>query len=219
MPVVEGKRILIVAQSPGPEENAAGRVLVGESGKFLWDELKSVGIKRANCDAFNTVCCFPADRTQGSYNSYLKMRDPSALEIHCCSIHTNKAMEQSKARHILILGQVAAKAFLKTRSVPKQKMFWSEPHKAKIYLADHPSFFIRGYGAGDRMEAFRGTLAQLAADWQNKEVEHANNFAYLREQDYRLVVTSSESANADRIIRAYAAKGRRIAVDIEYEHH
>ena len=120
---IEGREILIIAQSPGPEENEARRELVGKSGQFLWAELKRVGIRRSDCDIQNAIRCFPADMTEGTYNSFLKMRNPSPLEIHCCSVHTETAMAQSKAKHILILGQVAAKAFLDTRSVPQQKIF------------------------------------------------------------------------------------------------
>lgn len=214
---ISGKEILIVAQSPGPEENADRRELVGKSGQFLWGELKRVGIRRSDCDMFNTVKCFPADLTEGSYNSFLKMRNPAAQEIHCCSIHTETLMAQSRARHILILGQVAAKAFLETRSVPKQKIFWSDKYQAKIYLVDHPAFFIRGYGAGARLESFRSTLKQLAAEWQNKEERPGDNFAYLRTQNYILVSTGEQAAKAGRILKGFANKGRRVAADIEYD--
>lgn len=216
MGTIEGKDILVVAQSPGPEENEAGRELVGRSGQFLWDELKKVGIRRSDCDIQNVVRCFPADLTEGSYNSFLKMRNPSAQEIHCCSIHTETAMATAHPKHILILGQVAQKAFLQTRSVPKQKIFWSDQFKAKIYLADHPAFFIRGYGAGARLEAFQSTLRELAAGWKNAEVT-SDNFAYLREQKYYLISTKTKAERVERIIGTYAGKGWRIAVDIEHD--
>ena len=212
----KGREILIVGQSPGPVENREGREFVGDSGDFLWGQLKEAGIERRDCDIFNVVRCFPADRVEGTYSSRLKMRNPSAKEIHCCSIHTETAMQESKAKYILVLGQIAAKAFLQTRSVPKQKIFWSEKHKAKIYLADHPSYFVRGYGAGARLEGFRGTMRRLAADWRGIEVQ-SDDVAYLRKQDYRLVVTAEEARAARKIIKQYAEAGRRTSFDIEYD--
>jgi len=214
---IDGKDILIVAQSPGKTENDDRRELVGDSGEFLWKELKAVGIRRSDCDAFNVVKCLPADQTEGSYNSYLKMRNPSPLEIHCCSVHTETLMAQSKAKHILVLGQIAAKAFLHTRSVPKQKIFWSEQHQAKLYLCDHPAFFVRGYGQGSRLESFRSALKQLAAGWKNEVAQPGDDFAFLRAQRYHLVSTGKRAAWAGRILLAYAKKGRRCSVDIEYD--
>src|ERR1039458_10181977 len=91
---IDGKDILIVAQSPGPEENRERKELVGKSGDFLWTELKAVGIRRSDCDCFNVCKCFPADSTEGTYSAFLKMRNPTSLEIHCCSIHTETLMQQ-----------------------------------------------------------------------------------------------------------------------------
>ena len=56
---VEGKDIFVWAQSPGLEENRDERELVGRSGKFLWEELKRVGITREMCDIQNVVRCVP----------------------------------------------------------------------------------------------------------------------------------------------------------------
>lgn len=217
MPTIAGKDILIVAQSPGPEENEAGRELVGRSGQFLWDELEAVDIRRKHCDVMNAVKCFPADRTVGSYDAFLKMRNPSTAEIKCCTIHTEEAMKEVTAQHILVLGQVAAKAFLNTRSVPQQKIFYSEPHKAMIYLADHPAFFIRGYGAAERLAAFRGTLAQLAANWQKRELT-TDSYAFLKKQDYRLVLNAKQARHAWNELKWDALnQGRRLATDIEWD--
>lgn len=210
-----GRKILVVGQSPGPNENKEGREFVGDSGEFLWTELEKVGIRRDECDVTNVVRCFPADLVEGSYHEFLKMRNPTAQEIHCCSIHTETMMRQSKAEHILILGQVAQKAFLETRSVPKQRIFWSEKFKAKIYLADHPAFFVRGYGAGARLEAFRSTLKQLASGWKGGEI--VDDFAYLRQQKYFLISTAKRAAWAGRFINKCAARGRMVSVDIEYD--
>lgn len=212
---IKGRKILVVGQSPGPEENDQEKELIGPSGQLLWDELRAVGILRKHCDVFNSVKCFPADRVEGSYNSYLKMRSPSKAEIHCCSIYTEEHMAQSQADQILVLGAVAAKALLNVRSVPTQKSFWSNEFKAKIYLLTHPAFFVRGYGEGPKMEEFRSTLKRVAEERGGVSADMSDDFAYVKSQDYRLVVNEEQALEAERIIRSYAEKGRRISVDIE----
>ena len=215
---ITGKTILVIAQSPGPKENEEGRELLGPAGSFFWSEMKRVGLRRSDVDCFNSVKCFPADWEETSYSSYLKMRNPTKEEIHCCSLYTEENLAKSPAKQILILGQIAAKTFLKTRSLPPQKTFWSDELNARIYLVDHPAFFIRGYGKGPRMDAFRQTLQRLATDHQgieNTDKNLSDQFAYIRQQDYRLVTTEAKARNADRIIRKYAATGKRVTVDIE----
>lgn len=212
---VTGKQLLVVAQSPGPEENKVGKELIGPSGKFLWDELAKVGIKRSDCDIQNVVRCFPCNAEEGSYETYLKMRSPTQKEIKCCSIHTENALSQSQAKCILVLGQVAAKALLNTRSAPTQKIFYSEQLKARVYLVDHPSFFIRGYGQGPRLDSFRQTLKKLKQDLDG-DTDISDPYTFIKKQDYQLITNFAQAEEANYFIRHHAAKGRRIACDIEY---
>ena len=211
---VEGKSILIIAQSPGPDENDEGEELVGKSGQFLWNELAKVGIKRKDCDIQNTVRCLPADVVESSYDSYLKMREPTTQEIKCCSIHTEAILPKIKAKQILIFGQVAAKAFLRTRSKSTEKIFWHEGLQARVYILDHPSYFIRGYAPPQRLKAFQDTLALIAQEHDGGK-SLSDPFAYVKEQDYRLVTNAKEAKAAAEIIRKYGYSSKRVAVDIE----
>ena len=82
------------------------------------------------------------------------------------SIHTEgTGLRQSPASFILVLGQVAAKALLGVRALPANKCFWSDRFPDRVYLVDHPSFFVRGYGKGPRMDSFRQTIKRLANDF------------------------------------------------------
>lgn len=215
---VRGRSIALFVQSPGPDENDEGKELVGPAGQFLWDELRRVGIKRPDCDIQSVVRCLPATWQSGRQDDYLQMRNPTAGEIHCCSVYTDVALEQLQATQILIFGQVAAKAVLRTRSLPKAKAFWSPEHKAKIYLLDHPSFFIRGYGKGPRYDAFRALLDQVAADRVKLDggatAEVSDPYWYVRNQNYLTITTGREAREAVIDIRAKAGK-RRVSVDIE----
>jgi uracil-DNA glycosylase family 4 len=214
---IKGRDILVIGQSPGPEENDQGIELIGPSGEWWWEELGRVGIYRDDVDVFNAMKCFPADWVTGTYNSYLKMRNPAPAEIHCCSVYSEKHLAKSKAKQILILGQVAAKAILKLRSVPSIKIFYSEQVEARVYLFDHPAFFIRGYGKGPRLDTFRSMLDRVAAErgqLVKETFDITDAYGYLKEQDYRLVTTATEAFAAEKIIRAAQ---HRICVDIEYD--
>ena len=212
---VAGKDVALFAQSPGPDENDAGVELVGQAGQWLWRELKRVGLRRRDCDVQNVgVRCFPADWIEGSYSSYLKMRGPSAKELKCCSYHNEQMLPKIKAKQILIFGQIAAKAILNTRSLPDQKIFWSEKLNARVYLLDHPSYFVRG-APEERLDAFRKTLDIFAKDRLRDSGAVQDPFDYIRKQDYRLVRNREEALQADKIIRHYARKGCRVGVDIE----
>lgn len=221
---IHGRDILIIGQSPGPEENETGKQFVGRPSTFLWTELAKVGIKRSDCDMQHVMRCFPCDPEESSYDVYLRMRKPAAAELHCCSLHTDTMLGKSKARHILILGQIAQKAFLRTKSASTKKIFWSEEHKATLYLGDHPSYFLSEYGQGERLEGFRSLLRQLADAWggEGSTTEDSaprqapKRFAFQRKQKYYYIETREQARKADHFIRKKAlAGGQRITADIE----
>ena len=213
---IDGKEIAIFAQSPGPDENEEERELVGRAGQWLWDELARVGVERDDCDINNVVRCFPADIDEGTYRTRFKMRNPTAHEIKCCSIYTEQAVEKLKAKQILVLGQIAAKALLKTRSLPQNKIFWDARLNAKIYLLDHPAYFIRGYASADRLKTFREILDVFAIDRAKESGVLSDQYVYLRKQDYRLVLNKAQAVKARQEIWQYAKQGFRVSTDIEY---
>ena len=214
---MHGRKRLVFALSPGPEDNSRRKLLVTDSARLLWKELKRVGIERSDCDVQYTVRCFTADETQG-YNggSYLKMRNPHKEETRCCSLHTENALKQSKAKQILVLGLTAAKTLLQTRSLPGQKIFWSDKLNARIYIVDHPSFFLRGYGTGEKFDHFRRILKQFADDGVMSRKQMQDRFAYVRSKDYRLVQNKEQAVAAEKILMQYVAQKKRVAFDIEY---
>lgn len=208
-------RVMVIAQSPGPIENEKGKELLGPAGKWWWKELlECTGLTRKDVEIQNAVKCFPADRVDNGWAWELKMRNPSTEEIRCCSVHTETALSKSKAEFIILLGAVAAKAVLGAKKLPSTKIFYSDKLKAKVYLLDHPAFFLRGYGRGPRYDQFRSTLKQLKADMEGEQ-DITDRFGFLRKQDYRLVVNRKQAIEASKIIREKTAKGFRAAVDIE----
>lgn len=216
---VKGKKIFIWAQSPGPQENKAEKELVGPSGKFLWKELKRVGIKREKCDIQNVVRCMPADIIDTKWPPF-KMRSPSKEEVKCCSIYNEKALEKSKAKLNLVFGAVAAASLLGKELKKDQRIFYSDRLKGWVVYLDHPSYFIRqGYTAdsdrpaNDSLNRFRKDLERA------KALLHKNKFdryEFLKKQKY-IGVTSREQARiVYRKLKKKAIKeGIRLIADME----
>lgn len=206
---VRGRKIFVWAQSPGPEENREGKELIGRSGKWFWDEMEGAGLTRDMVDIQNVVRCYPADRIVDKYGPMLKMRNPSKEEIFSCNAWTDKALEKSKARVHVVLGQVAAKALLGTEYKKDRTVFWSEKLKGWAICADHPSFFIRG-GSRARLRKFRELLKHAA---KLAKVSSGSRFGYIEKQHYVGIATVKEAKRAYRkIVRAPG----RVSADFEW---
>ena len=205
---VEGKKIFIWVQSPGPNENIEGKELVGRAGQWLWMQLKAVGITRKDCDIQNVVRCFPADYSH-TLNRFV-MRDPTKEEIFCCSLYTDQAIVKSKAQVHLVFGRIAAEALFGKKKEKLSRTFWSDKLNGRVFLFDHPSYFIRGTATHSKIVDFKNTLL-LVKKFLSRP---PGRFGYLETQDYKGIVTiKAAKLEAKRIRRK--AKSRRIVFDLE----
>lgn len=216
---VKGKRLFIWAQNPGKTEVKKGKELIGPTGDILWGELRKLGIKRKYCDVQNAVRCLPTDKDSSGYRA--QRNSPNKEEIHCCSIHTEKALTKSKAKVILILGLVAARQVLGKEYKKNQKIFWSEKFNAKIVITDHPAFFLYAGKSGQRFKDFQNTLKVAVEEAFGKKIKTPKgleNFQTLLKQKYITVETKEQARKAYREIRFYAIKRKqRIASDFEWK--
>ena len=203
---VEGKKIFVWAQSPGPRENEQERELVGPSGKWFWAHMARVGLKREDCDIQNMVRCFPADRKDGQ----LRMRNPSKEEIFCCSLYTERAMAKSKAKVHIVLGKIAAKQLF-GKKYHGDKIFWSDQLNGRVVVLDHPAYFIRGFAPQSKVHAFNIGLEAAARFAKEKG---GGKYSYLEQQDYKGVTTIEGAKEAEQEI-VEAAKKFRVSVDLE----
>src|SRR5690348_1905602 len=75
----EGKRkILLVGEAPGPDEDQVGRQFVGVTGRLLQEKLSRAGVDmRQDCWLTNALACYP----RASYGKY---RTPTSKEIGYC---------------------------------------------------------------------------------------------------------------------------------------
>lgn len=178
----------------------------------MWDEFARVGLSREDVDIQNVVRCFPADREEDVWPP-LKMRNPTKEEIRCCSIYNDRALEKSKAKVHIILGQVAAKSLLGGEYTKNKRVFWSRKLRAKVVCLDHPAFFVRGGGhaGAERLKQFRRDLAYAASVAKTG----GGKYGFVRAQKH-IGVTSIKLAKKGRQeILALARRGRRVSVDIE----
>jgi uracil-DNA glycosylase family 4 len=152
--------------APGPDENDKGREFVGDSGKLLWQELGRVGILRSMCDIQNVVRCFPADHYEDR-DPALKMRDPRKQEIHCCSIHTDGALERQKAKVHIVFGGIAAKTLLGSEFKKGKKSFRSERLRGHVLWMWHPSYLLRNGCYAGSTKPPNDKLKQWRSDFES----------------------------------------------------
>lgn len=208
---VRGKKLFIIAQNPGYNENKEEKELVGASGEWLWKEMKKVGLRRKDCDIQYAVRCMTVDGKdeEGRW----KARTPDKEEIACCSKYTARAIRRSNAKIYIIFGELAARQVCGREFKKKQRIFWSDTLGAKVYCLDHPAFFFRG-GSTSRLTAFRVSLAAAAAEVTGKH-KGDPRYAALEKQDYQWITTIEEAEEEARLIRRAGAKGIRVSFDSE----
>lgn len=217
---VKGKKIFIWPQSPGMDENRERKELVGRAGKFLWQELARVGIKRKHCDIQNVVRCVPVDVFENTWPR-LRMRAPTKEEIKCCSPYNEKARHRSKARLHLIFGQIAGATLLKNEFSPQNKrIFYSENMHGWVVYLDHPSYFVRmGYSAdypdkapNDALNRFREDLRKAKQILKKK---HFDKFGFIKKQHYIGVTDRKTAIKAYRELKAEGEHTGWMVYDME----
>jgi len=122
-------KIFIVGQAPGEEEDKQKRPFVGKAGKLLDEVLKKNRIKREECYITSVVQFFPFEN-----------RVPEDYEVQMCLPFLKKQIEIVKPEIIVLLGNVAAKAFgfsLKDRG-------FHSTLNGKFFVTFHPAAALRG---------------------------------------------------------------------------
>jgi len=96
------KKILVIGEAPGADEDKVNEQFVGKAGKRLKHELKLQWIDFfRDCWKTNAIRCHPPDNIK-----------PDSKQIACCRPALFAEIEQLKPASILLFGNVAAKAVL-----------------------------------------------------------------------------------------------------------
>lgn len=139
------KRILVIAEAPGQEEDKRGIQLVGNSGRHVMDALEKFGIDmRKDCWLTNALICRPPAN-----------KIPSPAHVGYCQPNLRNTIEDLQPEIIIPLGGTAVKSLISmvwkdhdiggmTRwygwRIPCQKI------NAWICPTFHPSFILRSKG-------------------------------------------------------------------------
>src|ERR1035438_486907 len=100
------RRVLIVAEAPGENEDHLGRQLVGIAGAELSKILLSIGINlRQDCWLTNAIICRPMDDD-------LNNRTPSSKEIDFCRPNLSKTLLSLKPDVVIPLGKAALESLI-----------------------------------------------------------------------------------------------------------
>jgi len=101
------RKILVVAEAPGEEEDRQGVQLVGETGQHLRRILRRLKVDLdRDCWKTNAVVCLPSRDEEG------KRRKPSDQQVEACRPNLMKAIDDLRPDVILLLGAVAVKSLI-----------------------------------------------------------------------------------------------------------
>src|SRR6185312_403307 len=95
-------KIMIILDSPGPQEAKEGVPIGARMRKYLGDLLKDAGLNISDCYITNTVKC----------QVTMKGKGPKVSEIKACSEYLEREIELIRPKYILLMGSTALKAMI-----------------------------------------------------------------------------------------------------------
>lgn len=100
------KKILIIGEAPGVEDDREGKPWQGKTGRLLQSSLRNIGIDLfEDCLTTYAIKCRPTDEDNND-------RTPVNYEIECCRKITLKIIEENKPKVIILLGISAVFALI-----------------------------------------------------------------------------------------------------------
>ncbi|MFH7880823.1 MAG: type-4 uracil-DNA glycosylase [Candidatus Aenigmatarchaeota archaeon] len=123
------KRIVLIGEAPGYNEDIQGRPFVGKAGKLLEELIKIAGLKREDIFITNVVKCRPPNN-----------RQPEKSEIESCFSYLERQLEIINPRIIICVGNVAASSVF-----PKFGLEFLSMNKqhGKIYSISNLRFHLK----------------------------------------------------------------------------
>lgn len=203
-----GKRkILIVGEAPGKDEDLEGKPFVGKTGQYLESTLRRHGIvMRRDCWITNALICRPPK------NKILKENEKVAY----CRPNVMNAIKKYRPRMILAVGNIAVKSLIghiwKENTGPLTRWVgWKIPSQELntwIFPIWHPSYIMR--------EQERNPAAAFWFDKQIKRFSRLEGRPWKEIPDYESQIELiRDPVEAARIIRKFIKKGGLAAFDYE----
>jgi uracil-DNA glycosylase family 4 len=155
------KKILIVGEAPGAEEDARGKQFIGKAGQFLQESLEEVGIKmRRDCWITNALICRPPNN---------KIMDKRMIDW--CRPNLMRTVRELQPNVILLFGGSAVRSLIGEiwRDNPgdvSRWVGWNIPEqKLNTWICPtyHPSYLLREHNS---------TLDKIFIEHLRKAVSH-----------------------------------------------
>jgi uracil-DNA glycosylase len=137
--------LMLVGETPGDQEDLAGRPFVGPAGKLLDRCLAEAGIDRDTVYVTNVVKHFKWE-PRGKRRIHKK---PNSLEIRACKPWLEAEIEQVRPKVLVCLGATAAQAILgpKFRVSEARGQWVSSAWASRVLATFHPSALLRAQDA------------------------------------------------------------------------
>jgi DNA polymerase len=138
------RRVLLVGEGPGAEEDRLGRPFVGRSGQLLDKILTSISLTRDDIYITNIVKCRPPGN-----------RDPRSEEVIACWPYLEEQIKILRPRIIVTLGAPAAKTLLDTDTgIGRLRGRFHDYHGIPLLPTYHPAYLLRSYTLENRKKVW-----------------------------------------------------------------
>jgi uracil-DNA glycosylase family 4 len=106
-PIGDGKRkVLVVGEAPGRNEDDEGKPFVGASGELLRDILYEIGVDlERDCWVTNSIICRPINERGGN-------KTPTKNEVEYCRPNLFNTIEKYKPNTVILLGGIAVSSLI-----------------------------------------------------------------------------------------------------------
>jgi DNA polymerase len=150
--------IVLVGETPGDQEDRAGKPFVGPAGRLLDESLAAAGLSRGDVYLTNAVKHFKWE-ARGKRRLHAR---PSSREIKACQPWLEAELDAVRPRTIVCLGATAAQVLLgRSFRVTRQRGVLLPSNWAKwIVATHHPAAVLRSPDEAAR----RARREELAAD-------------------------------------------------------
>ena len=179
------KKILVIGECPGKNEDDYGIQFIGDSGKFLKESLRELSISlNRDCWKINAVNCFISSEN----------RTPTHKEIKACYPHVEKTIRKLKPQLILLFGGIAVTSLFgedfSNRTISRWRAHRIPDQEFNCFIVPlfHPSYLIRNEKDENLHAIFKRDLKYAIATLKlsfNKQKDYEQYVTVLK--DFRQV--------------------------------
>lgn len=150
---------MVIGESPGDQEDLAGRPFVGPAGKLLDRALIAAGVDRTKVYLTNTVKHFKF-QLRGKRRMHARA---NAAEQAACRFWLDAELARVRPSSVVCLGAMAAQTvFGRSFRLLHDRGVWRDlPSGARGFATVHPSYLLRLRTASEREAAYLAFVRDL----------------------------------------------------------